>query len=352
MRFKKRPFKWQIRLLFTLMIFFILVVTMIIVGISAYILYQAGVIPPLMRERGFFPLTLLVFILASIAVSTIISLFFSRLPLRPVHTLVEGMSQLAQGNYKERIDLGDTRLGQNLSESFNLLAEELENTEMLRSDFVNGFSHEFKTPIVSILGFAKLLSRGNVPAQQQKEYLKIIEEESSRLAAMATNVLNMTKIENQNILTDVERYNLSEQLRTCVLLLEKKWSRKNLQITADFEEYEISGNEELLKQIWINLLDNAVKFTPEQGEISIGIQKHQDCLTVEISNTGSEISPEDQARIFQKFYQGDGSRATEGNGLGLSIALKIAELHNGSIGVSSRPGKTVFTVKLPVNMPR
>ena len=351
MRFKKRPFKWQVRLLFTLMIFGILVVTMLIVGTGAYILYQAGVLSPLMREKSFFPMTLLIFILASMAVSTVLTLLFSRVPLRPVHTLVDGMAQLAQGNYKSRIDLGDTPLGENLSESFNLLAEELENTEMLRSDFVNGFSHEFKTPIVSILGFAKLLNRGSVPVEQQKEYLKIIEEESARLAAMATNVLNMTKIENQNILTDVTQYDLSEQLRTCVLLLEKKWTRKKLQITVDFEEYTIFGNEEMLKQVWINLLDNAVKFTPDEGEVSIAIQGQQERLTVEISNTGSEIPPADQARVFQKFYQGDHSRATQGNGLGLSIAQKIVWLHNGQIGVSSRPGRTTFSVELPAHPP-
>lgn len=351
MRSKKRPFKWQVRLLFTLIIFGILVVTMLIVGAGIYMLYQAGVLSPLMREKSFFPVTILIFILASIAVSTVLTLLFSRVPLRPVHTLVEGMAQLAEGNYETRIDLGDTPLGKNLSESFNLLAGELESTEMLRSDFINGFSHEFKTPIVSIMGFAKLLNRGGVPKEQQAEYLEIIEKESARLAAMATNVLNMTKIENQNILTDITRFDLSEQLRTCVLLLEKKWSRKNLQMTVDFGEYMISGNEEMLKQVWINLLDNAIKFTPEQGEVSIEIREQPGILTVEIGNTGSEIREADQVRIFQKFYQADSSHSTEGNGLGLSIAQKIVQLHNGRMGVSSQSGKTTFSVELPVHLP-
>lgn len=153
------------------------------------------------------------------------------------------------------------------------MAEELENTQMLRSDFINNFSHEFKTPIVSIAGFAKLLRRGNLTDAQKEEYLAIIEEESLRLAAMATNVMNLTKVENQTILTDLTTFNLSEQIRACVLLLEEKWSRKELDLDLEFPEYTIRANEELLKQVWINLLDNAIKYSPNYGEIGVRIPR-------------------------------------------------------------------------------
>ena len=347
MKTRKRPSRLRLTLLFTLLVFFILTITMVIVAAGFYSLYHVGMLGFLMNPKIRFPLLLLPFALASIAVGTVLSFMLSRIPLKPFHILVDGMTRLAEGDYKARIHLGESQIGKSLSESFNLLAGELENTEMLRSDFINGFSHEFKTPIVSILGFAKLLRRGNVPAEQQAEYLAIIEEESARLAAMATNVLNLTKIENQNILTDVTRYNLSEQLRTCVLLLEKKWTGKSLQITANFNEHMISGNEELLKQVWINLLDNAVKFSPQGGEVSISIARQEKNTVVRIQNTGPEISKEDQTRIFQKFYQGDPSHATQGNGLGLSIVRKIVELHHGSVSVDSKNGKTAFSVALP-----
>ncbi|MPM07787.1 Alkaline phosphatase synthesis sensor protein PhoR [bioreactor metagenome] len=234
-----------------------------------------------------------------------------------------------------------------MSQSFNALAEELQNTEMLRSDFVNNFSHEFKTPIVSIRGFAKLLQKGNLPAEQQREYLGIIADESTRLAEMATHVLDLTKIENQSILTDVTRFNLSEQIRGAVLLLEKKWSQKGLTIAAEFDEYEIEANEEMLKQVWINLIDNSVKFSPQGGEIGLSIAKTADGIAVAVKNNGAEIAEEDQKRIFNKFYQGDTSHAAEGTGIGLAIVKRIVELHKGKISVVSSPRETVFTVSLP-----
>lgn len=344
---KKRPSRLRLTLLFTLLVFLILTATMLVVGAVFYGLYHLGVLEPLLVSKARFPILLLPFALASIAVGTVLSFMLSRIPLKPFHIMVDGLNRLAGGDYKTRIHLGESRIGKSLSESFNLLAGELENTEMLRSDFINGFSHEFKTPIVSILGFAKLLRRGNVPEEEQREYLAIIEEESSRLADMATNVLNLTKIENQSILTDVTSFDLSEQIRTCVLLLEKKWTRKQLQITADFQEYEVSANEELLKQVWINLLDNAIKFSPEGGEVAITIERRSDAVAVSIRNTGPEISEADRTRIFQKFYQSDRSHSQEGNGLGLSIVRRIVELHRGSVLVSSQNGENTFTVTLP-----
>ena len=237
-----------------------------------------------------------------------------------------------------------------LSDSFNKMAAELESTEMLRSDFINNFSHEFKTPIVSIAGFAKLLKKGRLSEEEELEYLDIIEDESLRLSAMATNVLNLTKVENQTILTGVSRYNLSEQLRNCVLLLENKWSKKNLELNVDFEEHQICANEELLKQVWVNLLDNAIKFTPDDGLIEVAIGEDGNSNAVSVINSGSEIPEENRERIFQKFYQADESHATEGNGIGLAIVQKVVQLHQGKVEVESGKGRTSFTVILPKDL--
>ena len=218
---------------------------------------------------------------------------------------------------------------------------------MLRGDFINNFSHEFKTPIVSIAGFAKLLKRGNLTEEQRIAYLTSIEEESLRLSYMATNVLNLTKIENQTILTDVTEFNLSEQVRSSVLLLESKWGEKNIDLQLDFDEYAVEGNEELLKQVWINLMDNAVKFSPRCGTVILDVSESADTVTVIISNTGPEISPEKKDKIFGKFYQADESHATEGNGIGLAIVKRVIDLHSGSVAVNCKEGMTTFTVTLP-----
>jgi signal transduction histidine kinase len=262
------------------------------------------------------------------------------------------MNLLAAGDFKTRLSygkpLGNHPTLREITDSFNRMAEELEHTEMLRSDFINNFSHEFKTPIVSITGFTKLLKRGNLTEDEKEEYLDIIEEESLRLSAMATNVLNMTKVENQTILTNVSRFNLSEQIRSCVLLLEKRWTDKHIEFSLEFEEEEISANEELLKQVWLNLIDNAIKYSPEYGFIVIKIRKEEDnWYRVSVGNTGIEIPKEKQQKIFQKFYQVDESHSSEGNGIGLAIVQYITRLHGGEVSVECANGMTTFTVKMP-----
>ena len=168
-----------------------------------------------------------------------------------------------------------------------------------------------------------------------------------RLSALATNVLNLSRIENQTILGQKNRFNLSEQIRSCILLLERRWSAKHLDLSLDFDEYEIETDPELLKEVWINLLDNAVKFTPEYGLIRVTIQPGAEGIRVAVTNTGSTIPPEKRDRIFQKFYQADESHATQGNGVGLAIVKKVVELHHGQVNVSCDENSTTFTVVLP-----
>ena len=168
-----------------------------------------------------------------------------------------------------------------------------------------------------------------------------------RLSYMATNILNMTKVENQEILTDVTNFNLSEQIRFAVLLMEEQWTKKNIELQLDFDEHEIEANEELLKQVWINLVDNAVKFAPRCATVAMDICATAESFIVSISNTGQDIPPEKQKKLFNKFYQADESHAQEGNGIGLAVVKKIVDLHNGWISVKSEGGMTVFTVELP-----
>lgn len=348
---EKRKQGFGMMLLFTIVVFFAMVVHIAISGAITYLLVRFGLITisaEAVPDAG----RLIIFLaLISLPIGMILAVTASKFPLKPIRNLVDGMNRLASGDFKARVDVGFLLRRYpavvEVAESFNKMAQELESTEMLRSDFINNFSHEFKTPIVSIAGFAKLLNRGNLPPEQQKEYLRVIEEESMRLSAMATNVLNLTKVENQTILTDVSEFNLSEQIRACILLLESKWEKKDLELQLEFGEHMVRANEELLKQVWINLLDNAVKYTPEGHTVQVRISETESNLMVAVMNTGSEIPPEHQKKIFHKFYQADESHAAQGNGVGLAIVKRIVELHGGKVSVASENEVTVFTVELP-----
>ena len=347
---EERKQRLSLTLLFAGLVFVFLLLTMILI-VGAILILMHNDLLSMGESRPVTSSFLLILALISILAGTALAATVGRLPLRPVNGIINAMNRLAAGDFKTRLTfsgpLAKYPIAKELTESFNRMASELESTEMLRSDFINNFSHEFKTPIVSIAGFAKLLKKGALPPDEQTEYLNIIEDESLRLSAMATNVLNLTKIENQSILTDLTEYNLSEQIRTCVLMLEKKWNRKNLDLILDFDEYSITANEELMKQVWINLIDNAIKFTPDSGCVEITIAEEPETIIVSVINSGSEIPAESMNRIFQKFYQADESHATEGNGIGLAIVQKVAELHGGEVSAESKSGRTAFTVTMP-----
>ena len=286
------------------------------------------------------------------ATSALIGLFLAfllgRMLFKPINTIVEGMTKLSEGDFSTRIDLGKYDGMRKLTNSFNSLAQELENTEILRSDFINDFSHELKTPIVSISGLISLMKSENLLDDKRRDYLNVMEEEAGRLTQMTSNALYLSKIETQGILTNKKSYNVSEQIRNSLLLLERKWAKKELIPSLEFEEYTISANEDMLKQVWLNLLDNAIKFSEHGKELKITAEVMFEELFVSIENVGPEIPESDYEAIFNKFYQCDKSRATEGNGIGLSIVKHIITLHGGEIMVNSKNGKTVFTVSLPI----
>lgn len=284
--------------------------------------------------------------------SYILSFGVSKIITIPINKAMYCINQLALGNYRVRLKpkgpIKNISSIDDFTSSFNKMASELEHTNTLSNDFINNFSHEFKTPIVSIAGFAKLLKKGNIAPEQQSEYLTIIEEESVRLSNLAVGVMNMMKIQNQEMLSNISRFNISEQIRNCILLLEAKWTKKNLDIRPEFEEYYLWASEELLKHVWINLLDNAIKFSPEGESITINIEKAEKRLIISITNTGVEIPPESQSHIFNKFYQLDESHSSEGYGIGLAVVRKVVELHHGLVNVNSENNSTTFTVILPL----
>ena len=350
---EKRRQRIGLVLLITVLVFAVQLITIILASGLVSVLMYTGLIRDLSAESITALDALLLMSAISFVAGILLSALFGKYLTQPVNRYIDQMNRLAAGDFRARIRFRKPLFGhsalQEIENSFNTAAAELEQTEMLRRDFINNFSHEFKTPIVSIAGFAKLLRRGNLTEAQREEYLAIIEEESLRLSYMATSVLDLTKIENQTILSNVTRFNVSEQLRSAILLLEEKWTRKDLEFNLWFEEHEICANEELLKLVWINLLDNAVKFSDAHSCIDVRMKENDGRLSVSISNHGTPIPPENRKRIFQKFYQADESHSSQGCGIGLAVVKKVAELHGGTVTLQSEEKLTTFTVELPVN---
>ena len=289
------------------------------------------------------PMLLMVFILTLAA-------GMGRSKLRPMNDLVHAMHAVSQGDFSVRVDAEDVPgdMGE-LASSFNDMATELGGLEMFRKDFINNFSHEFKTPIVSIRGFAKQLEREDLTEAQRREYLDIIVSESDRLANMASNVLLLSKLENQTIVTDREDYRLDEQLRRCVLLLEKQWGEKDLDPDVELEEVTYRGNEEMMNHVWVNLLNNAIKFSPRGGRLSLRLYRQGREAVCSVGDQGPGMDEATRRRVFEKFYQGDTAHATKGNGLGLSLVKRIVDLCGGTVRADSAPGcGTTFTVRLPL----
>jgi signal transduction histidine kinase len=336
--------------LFSAIVFLILIITSVLIFIVGMLLIRINAIniAKLSHQEPMLPIFALLVI--SVVVGTVVSFMISRFPLKPLRRVIDATNRLAAGDFSVRLHLPGPSSFSDLANSFNRMAEELGSTEMLRSDFVDNFSHEFKTPIVSIKGFAEELKHDDLTPEQRQEYLDIIIHESARLSQLATNVLNLSRVEKQTILASRTRFDLTEQVRRCVLLFENKWEQRRLNLNVELDEVTLEGDEELLSQVWLNLIDNAVKFTPEGGCVDIRLQKKERAAVFSIRDDGYGISQEAQRHIFDKFYQGDISHAVSGNGLGLSIARRVVTLHGGDVRCQSEEGAgTEFTVELPLD---
>ena len=296
-------------------------------------------------------LTIAASLIACTGIATLLSSILTKWILRPLKEMIDATKRIAKGDFKVRINesFDESSDFGILQRSFNHMTTELDGIEMFRSDFINNFSHEFKTPIVSIQGFARQLRAGGLSDAEVKEYADIIVTESDRLAAMSSNVLLLSKLENQQIVTDMTEFYLDEQIRTCLLLLEKQWSAKDIELNIDLDPTLYRFNEDMLSHVWINLFSNAFKFTPARGTVSCTLRKAANSVTVTISDTGCGMTDEEKLHIFEKFYQGEASHSGEGNGVGLTIVSRILVLCKGQIAVESAPDMgTVFTVTLPL----
>ncbi|WP_243113067.1 HAMP domain-containing sensor histidine kinase [Ruminococcus sp. Marseille-P6503] len=283
-----------------------------------------------------------------IVLGTVITAFISRSILQPIRDLNKATTEVARGNFSVRVrESMDAEYG-TLTRNFNRMAEELSGIETLRGDFISSVSHEFKTPLASIQGFARLLQDESISDSDRREYTQIIIDETVRLTKLASNILKLSKLENQNTIGSRTRFSLDEQIRKIILMLEPEWSEKNISLDIALDDIYYYGNEDLIGQVWQNIINNAIKFTPAGGKIKVQLYQTESNITVRISDNGIGISHEDKEKIFEKFYQGDHSRKTEGNGLGLALVKRIIDLCGGRIYVENLyEGGVCFVAELP-----
>ncbi|MDR0861608.1 MAG: HAMP domain-containing histidine kinase [Oscillospiraceae bacterium] len=256
----------------------------------------------------------------------------------------KAIDSIAHGNFNVRIDGGDHHPLSELTERLNKMARELGSLESMRADFVSNVSHEIQSPLTSIGGFAKLL-RESANDEQARHYADVIIAESKRLSSLSDNLLKLSTLDNNKIPLNRTDFRLDKQLQQVALTLEPQWSAKNIELSCELAPTTVNADSELLTQVWLNLLNNAIKFTPENGAIQLTI----DNGLLTIADTGCGISDEDRLHIFERFYKVDKARdrSLGGSGLGLSIVKKILDLHGYSIAVESEIGKgTRFVVKL------
>lgn len=341
---KKESAKPQISITiyFTLLIFLVTLLTIVFSSVISYILDRFFHTTVYISETGWI-------ILFTMILGAAVAIFVSRILLAPIRKLGDAMNRVAERDFTIRLE-PKSKITQinDIYENFNLMTSELGATEILQTDFVSNVSHEFKTPINAIEGYAMLLQEQGLPPEEQSEYIEKILFNTKRLSELVGNILLLSKLENQAIPQKKKPYRLDEQIRRAILLLESKWTKKNIAFDIELEKITCKGNESLMLHIWTNLLDNAIKFNSDGGTVKMRLYQKNGNIVFTISDSGCGISESDCKHIFDKFYQSDGSRKDEGSGLGLALVKRLTELWGGSIDVESSLGNgTTFTVILP-----
>lgn len=322
----------------------ITVIVAVVMGFTVLALYYFGVTRPSTS------IILIGLAMVMAVAGTVIAAVMSRVLLRPVEQLSEASKRIAKGDFHPRLEYnGSIREIRDTYDSFNTMARELSAIETLREDFIANVSHEFKTPLTAIEGYSMLLQDESLSESERQECIQKIVAAVSRLSTLVSNILLLSKLEQNTVDMPRTFFRLDEQLRQALVQQEPAWSGKKLNLDVELAEVRYDGCERLLYHVWANLLSNAVKFSPEGGTLGLKMREDGKTVTVTVSDEGPGMSPEVQRHMFDKFYQGDGSRRQEGSGLGLALVWRILQLLGGEISVESGEGKgSAFTVALPV----
>lgn len=295
-------------------------------------------------------------ILTSLVITLIVGSVFiviaARYLVRPLKLMTQATKRMARGDFDFELEWGKPRKDElgDLAVSFTHMATELKQIEQMRQDFVSNVSHEIQSPLTSIAGFSNVLRKKDVSEEEKRHYLDIIQTETERLSRLSSNLLRLASLDSEHHPFHARTYALDEQLRRVILSLEPQWSAKDLELELELPAVKLSADEDLLNQVWMNLISNSIKYTPDGGKISVRLQAFTDRVSVAVADTGIGIAADDLGHIFERFFKADRSRerAHGGNGLGLAIVRRIVDLHRGDITVRSEPGRGAeFVVRLP-----
>ena len=310
--------------------FIITVILVFILSAIGFYIFVHKEVEEMLRIQGvererlnyLFWLAITIILVNTIIISSMIIKLASKKILEPLKKMIEATKKVADGNFEVRLETQRKDEIQDLVTNFNQMVEELGKTELLQKDFIDNVSHEIKTPINSIEGFAKLLEEDNLSKAEKKEYIGIILEESDRLLKLSTSILKLSKLQHQEKIVKKETIDISEQIRKAVAVLEPKWRKKNIEISVDLMNCYFQGDGDLLFQVWTNLIDNAIKFLNENGKISLKTQKNKNEIIIQIKDNGIGMEEAEIERIYTKFYQVDKSHSQEGSGLRISYRKK------------------------------
>lgn len=336
----------SLRLHFALIIFAILIAAMVFTAAITIILSRTGLLRILFA--GPFSIIICTFLL-SICIASALAYYVNNHILSPIVKLSNASKNVATGDFAVRIDT-ETHIEELNATfaNFNNMVKELGSIETLRNDFIAGVSHEFKTPLSAIEGYATLLQDEGISAVERNEYIRKIHDNTRLLSELTGNILLISKLENRSFISDKKRFRLDEQIREAILTHEMVWTEKGHELDIDLEELEYEGEESLLLHVWLNLIGNALKFTSYGGKLTVSLKKEKNAAVVRISDDGIGMSEETKKHIFEKFYQGDSSHKGQGNGLGLALCDQIIKLAGGNIECQSELNKgTTFIVTLP-----
>lgn len=339
--------RYGLAAVFSLNTFLIVVVLLVAVTAVAWISVTQGLI-----SAAFWQNPLVITAIAAVVcsfLSSAILVMANGLVFQPIRDMNRALAKLADGSFDTRIEVGDTlqiREIEDFAREFNVTAAKLGQVEELRAGFVDDFSHEFKTPIASINGFADLLAQDDISEDERREYASVIAEESARLAQLSDSLLALRRVESQSELGPTAVFDIAEQLRQRMVIAQQAYEEKGIVFDARLKEAQYLGDEALLERVWANLLDNAAKFSEPGGRVRVYCRKAQGQVIVRICNGGAIIPPAALDRVFDRFYQADESHASRGNGLGLPLVKRVVDLHGGSISVTSNESETCFEVRL------
>lgn len=350
---KKNSIQRNLTLIFVIGILIVVVITII----GYYILIDDQIINKLIQLHESEELShtirrnVILMILNTIVISIILIQLISRRMIKPIKQITEATKKVAAGDFSVKLETNRKDEIQDLVDNFNQMVNDLGSIECLQKEFIDNVSHEIKTPISSIQGFAELLKDDSLTNEEREEYADVIMEESNRLLNLSTNMLKLSKLQNQNKIAKKDQIDIAEQIRKAISLLEPKWSKKEITFNVSLEEKYFLGDEELIFQVWVNLIENAIKYSGQNSKIDVTLKQEDNFIVVRIKDYGKGMKEEELNKIFSRFYQIDKSHSSEGSGLGLAIVKRIVELSEGTIEVASQENEgTTMEVRLPVEM--